>query len=183
MEGFTTEIPGKETTWIGLVDWWMDVIPFHFDVITSRVWAFSRGAGAPHPKDTKKIFLRNYSRPLRRAGPSLPLARTIDSFITFSFVLPLWPQSSCPSRSYYLNDDRLMHWPGTCKVITRKWTCGDARAIDRRIDFECHRQQLKFNRAASIRIPVFLYHPNTQTDRLDAKLWASNDLAGFSRWM
>lgn len=27
-----------------------------------------------------------------------------------------------------------MHWPGTCKVITRKWTCGDARAIDRHTD-------------------------------------------------
>lgn len=76
-----------------------------------------------------------------------------------------------------------MHWPGTCKVITGKRTCGDARFIDRRIDFECHRQQLGFSRPASIRIAVFLYRPSTQTDRLDAKSSANNDVAGFSRLM
>lgn len=69
-----------------------------------------------------------------------------------------------------------MHWPGSCKVITGKWTCGDARAIDRRIDFEWHRLQLKFSRLTRPqKILVFLYLPSMQTDRLDATAWALDD--------
>lgn len=46
---------------------------------------------------------------------------------THSFLLYLLLRSSCPppcpTRSYDFNDDRLMHWPGACRVIMGKWTC------------------------------------------------------------
>lgn len=47
----------------------------------------------------------------------------IHSFLLHLFLHSPFPPLS-PTHSYYFNDDRLMHWPGACRVIMGKWTCG-----------------------------------------------------------